>query len=293
MEGGCKVDVTSVTELRSLLAGHCVAPLKRWGQNFLIDGNISRAIITLIDPGPEDTILEIGPGAGALTLPLARAGCRLLAVERDLRLKPVLEQVLEGQAQVRFIWSDIMEVDVPALGPNKIVGNLPYYLTSPLLFRLLKPGLTADRLVFMVQDEVADRIVAAPGTKAYGALSVVCAYRTNPRRAIRVAPSAFWPQPEVHSAVVAMERKPAPATVDERLLFAIIEAAFAHRRKTLANCLRFLRLDPHLTGRALAAAGINPVRRGETLSVEEFMALSSAIEAVSPGAALRGQGGEC
>ena len=272
--------VSSVSFLRQLLAEHGIAPRKRWGQNFLIDRRMLDKLVAGISPQPDDKIVEIGPGPGVLTRALAMAGSQVLAVDIDGRFESVLLEVLGDYAEhLDFHQGDALAFDFLAHGADKVVGNLPYYITSPLLFRLLKPREIPKSMVFMVQLEVAERICASPGRKNYGVLSVVCGYRTDRRLLFKVPPSSFWPQPDVHSAAVKLEVAAGswlPQIVEPHF-FRVVEAAFSQRRKTLTNSLAPLELERCRLREALASSGVDPRCRAEQLSVGDFCRLTLAL----------------
>lgn len=254
---------------------------KRLGQNFLIDEQVVNEIVKAADVGPDDTVLEIGPGIGTLTQGLAEAGGAVVAVELDAKLVGVLTRTLEGYDNVRIVHGDILRIDISreimAAG-YKVVANLPYYITTPIIMTLLEEKLPIERLVTMVQKEVAERMVARPGGKDYGALSVAVQYYTDPAIILTVAPDSFMPAPAVESAVVrCMVRRHPPVNVrDEKIFFRVVRAAFAQRRKTLSNALKTTGLEPDAIRAMLTAAGIDGRRRGETLSLDEFAALANA-----------------
>ncbi len=280
--------LTSPSVLHELLRRHGVTPRRRWGQNFLIDENILRKIPRAAQIAPGDEVLEVGPGPGALTVALAQAGARVWAVELDPRLMGVLAETTAAYPQVHPVQADILTWPWSEhLAPErtKVVSNLPYYLISPLLGRLL-----ADRfplLVLLVQQEVAHRLLARPGQADYGSLSVRVAYHATGEIIARVSPGAFYPRPEVASAVVRLTRRPVPpVAVDEAALFAVVRAAFGHRRKTLRTALaQGLSLPAEKVRSLLAAAAIDGERRGETLTLEEFAMLAAALSRreVDPG----------
>ncbi len=254
---------------------------KRLGQNFLVDEDVVAAIVAAAAIEPGDAVLEIGPGIGTLTQGLAEAGAAVTAVELDARLVTVLGQTLAGYDNVRLVHGDILKVDISremTKEPYKVVANLPYYITTPILMRLLEQRLPVSLLVTMVQKEVAERMVAKPGGKDYGALSVAVQYYTAPEIVFTVPPSAFIPAPAVESAVIrcAVRAVPPVAVADERMFFRTVKAAFAQRRKTLANGLKAAGLPPAAAAEVLAAAGIDGNRRGETLSLAEFAAVADA-----------------
>jgi 16S rRNA (adenine1518-N6/adenine1519-N6)-dimethyltransferase len=246
---------------------------KRFGQHFLTDRHYVDAIVAAIAPAPSDAMAEIGPGTGILTERLARVvgTLHVIEIDRDLAAR------LRGNyspAKVVVHEADALEFDFATLpSPLRVVGNLPYNVSSPVLFRMAE---IAERLVdcvFMLQKEVVDRMVAAPGTADYGRLSVMLQYRFAMERLLEVPPDAFTPPPRVESAVVSMRPLPAgrPRARDEARFAALAGAAFAQRRKTLRTAAR-----AHVTDEEFAAAGIDATRRGETLSVAEFIALSDA-----------------
>lgn len=270
-----------------MLARFNLAPLTRLGQHFLVDPGVLDKIMAATDPGAGDTILEIGPGLGTVTRALAPRVARVIAVEVDRGLLRALEYTLRGLANVRVVGGDALKLDLADLlageGPAKVVSNLPYYITTPLIFRLLDAG-PFPRLVLMVQEEVARRLAAGPGTPAYGALTVNVAARYRVGVVARVSRQAFYPVPGVDSTVLVLHprppREPAPS---RRTLEAVVRAAFGQRRKTLTGALAGgeLGLERAAVRRAVELAGIDGGRRGETLSLEEFENLARAVEDLS------------
>ena len=255
---------------------------KRLGQNFLIDGAVVRGIVEAAGVVPGDRVLEIGPGIGTLTQGLAEAGADVTAVELDKKLPEVLAHTLAGYGNVRIVPGDILKVDLAELmgeAPFKVVANLPYYITTPILMELLERRLPITRLVTMVQKDVAERMTAMPGGKDYGALSVAVQYYTEPEIVLEVPPKSFLPAPEVDSVVIScrVREKPAVAAADERMFFRVVKAAFGQRRKTLANAMKGAGFQKEEIARAFEAAGLDAGRRGETLSLQEFAVLANAL----------------
>ncbi len=267
---------------RHILKAFDLHASKRLGQNFLIHGGTVEAIVETADICPGDRVLEIGPGIGTLTQGLAEAGASVTAVELDKKLPAVLAETLSGYDRVRIVGGDILKTDIPALmgeEPFKVVANLPYYITTPILLTLLERRLPITRIVTMVQREVAERMIALPGGRDYGALSVAVQYYTEPRLAIEVSPRCFLPPPAVESAVMdcVVRKTPSVAVEDEKHFFRVVRAAFGQRRKTIGNALKSLGLPRDILQGALSKAGIDPLRRGETLSLSEFAALAGAL----------------
>lgn len=254
---------------------------KRLGQNFLIDPNIVRKIVALADVKPEDTVLEIGPGRGVLTDALSHAAGRVVAVEID----PVLHRLLqERQAEwpnVELVCEDALRYPLERLPLGTIVvANLPYYISTPLLFRLLDGRDRFPRMVLMLQDEVADRLVAKPDSSDYGVLSVMAQYTAEITKAFKVSAQCFRPRPEVGSAVVLLRAKelvPLPAE-EEPAFAALVKSAFAHRRKTLVNSLRDEGYEQQPVVRALTDMGISPTARAETLALDAFIDLTRRLD---------------
>lgn len=280
-------NLTSPGDVRALLARYGIVPRKSLGQHFLVAAPVLDKIVDALAPGAADTVVEIGPGLGVLTQRLAATGASIIAVELDGRLLPVLRETLAPYRNVGVVHGDALQVDFNSLvaahggkTPYKVAGNLPYNITGPLVARLLREPCSVERLVFMVQKEVADRFVAQPGTREYGSLTILVQYRTHCRVVAGVSRRCFYPPPEVASAVVQMvvrEEPPAPV-LDERLFWSVVRAAFAQRRKTLKNALRAqMGVDTRCCERVLAQVGIDPQRRGETLSIGEFAALTNAL----------------
>jgi len=254
---------------------------KRLGQNFLVDEGVVDAIVAAAGVRPGDAVLEIGPGIGTLTQGLLEAGAKVVAVELDQRLVRVLRETLAGYEDVRVVHGDILKINIPqqmAIAPYKVVANLPYYITTPILLLLLEQRLPVSVLVAMVQKEVAQRMVAAPGGKDYGALSVAVQYFTVPEIVLTVPPRSFIPAPAVESAVIrcTVRERPPVEVADEEAFFRVVKAAFAQRRKTLANALKAAGID---AAAVLAAAGVDGGRRGETLALAEFAAVTNAYKA--------------
>jgi 16S rRNA (adenine1518-N6/adenine1519-N6)-dimethyltransferase len=256
------------------------------GQHLLVSRHILDRIVAAAALEPGDVVLEIGGGIGTLTQALARTGARVITVEVDPRLVPVLRAVCGREPRVHVVHGDAMTLPWTALPwtPTAVVANLPYAIASPLLVRLLEAG-TGRRLVVMVQEEVADRLLAAPGTPAYGLLTVLVQLYARPTLVVRVPRTAFYPMPQVRSAVVRLDVHARPVRPPDRLpeVVAVARAAFAQRRKMLRAALREVggrRLDAAAVVAWCARAGIDPRRRGETLSVEEFARLADVREDV-------------
>lgn len=257
---------------------------KKLGQNFLIDARIVQGIVEAAEIEPGDRVLEIGPGIGTLTQGLAEAGADVTAVELDKKLPTVLKETLKAYDNVRIVPGDILKVNIPEImgdAPFKVAANLPYYITTPILMTLLERRLPITHMVTMVQREVAERMTAKPGSRIYGALSVAVQYYTEPQIVLDVPPRSFIPAPEVMSVVVScrVRKEPAVAVQDEKLFFRVVKAAFGQRRKTLMNALKGGGFSKEAVRDALEQSGIDPTRRGETLTLEEFGRLADAFAA--------------
>ena len=253
---------------------------KKMGQNFLIDSSIVEGIVTAAEISPTDHVLEIGPGIGTLTQGLAESGAAVVAVELDRKLVDVLGKTLADYDNVRIVPGDILKVDISqemAAASYKVVANLPYYITTPIIMKLLEERLPISLLVTMIQQEVALRMIASPGSKDYGALSVAVQYYTEPEIMFVVPPTSFIPAPKVHSAVLRcrIRREPPVAVTSEADFFKVVRAAFCQRRKTLGNSLQGGSLPAALVASMLEQTGIDGKRRGETLSLAEFAALAN------------------
>ena len=263
---------------------------KKYGQNFLIDAHVLDKIIHAAEIGEDDYVLEIGPGIGTMTQYLCECAGRVAAVEIDKNLIPVLQETLEGYENVDIINADILKLDVAELvrsenggRPVKVVANLPYYITTPIIMELFESHAPIHSVTVMVQKEVADRMQAAPGGKDYGALSLAVQYYAKPEIVANVPPNCFMPRPAVASAVIRLQRYEAPpvSVQDERLMFALIRASFNQRRKTLANGLynaAGLHFAKEQVKKALSEAGIAENIRGEKLSLAQFALLSDILK---------------
>lgn len=279
---GLQATIASPSVTRHIMKAFNLRASKRLGQNFLVDANIVRGIVEAAGAQPGDRILEIGPGIGTLTQGLAESGADVTAVELDKKLPAVLAETLAGYDNVKIVPGDILKVNIPEImgnQPFKVAANLPYYITTPILMALLEQHLPISVLVTMVQKEVALRMIAQPGSKAYGALSVAVQYYTRPHIALDVPPRSFIPAPEVDSVVIVCDvrEKPAVEVKDEKMFFRVVKAAFGQRRKTIANALKGAGFDKESIQEAFAASGIDAGRRGETFSLEEFGALADGF----------------
>ena len=262
---------------------------KKFGQNFLIDPRVLDKIIAAAEITKDDFVLEIGPGIGTMTQYLAEAAREVTAVEIDRNLIPILQETLAEYDNVTVINEDVLKVDIAALAqeknggrPIKVVANLPYYITTPIIMGLFESHVPLDSITIMVQKEVADRMQAGPGTKDYGALSLAVQYYASPYLAANVPPNCFMPRPNVGSAVIRLTRyeKPPVEVQDEKLMFRLIRASFNQRRKTLVNGLKN---SPELSYtkeeilETLGRAGLSENVRGEALTLEQFAALADAF----------------
>ena len=262
---------------------------KKYGQNFLIDTHVLDKIIGAAQIGPDDFVLEIGPGIGTMTQYLAEAAREVVAVEIDTKLIPILQDTLKEYDNVTVLNEDILKVDIRKIAeeknggkPIKVVANLPYYITTPIIMGLFESEVPLDYITVMVQKEVADRMQVGPGTKDYGALSLAVQYYAEPYIVANVPPNCFIPRPAVGSAVIRLTRyqeKPVKVN-DASFMFKIIRASFNQRRKTLQNGLynsSELRIPKEKTVAALEEMGLTPTIRGEKLSLEEFAQLSDIL----------------
>ena len=265
---------------------------KRFGQNFLIDTHVLEKIIAASEITKEDFVLEIGPGIGTMTQYLAEAAREVAAVEVDRSLIPILEDTLKEWDNVEVINEDILKVDIRELAlkknggkPIKVVANLPYYITTPIIMGLFENQVPIDSITIMVQKEVADRMQVGPGTKDYGALSLAVQYYAKPKIVANVPPNCFMPRPKVGSAVIRLERyeQPPVKVNSEKKMFQIIRASFNQRRKTLVNGLKNaqgLNYSREEIEQALKKCGLSPNVRGEALSLLQFAELSNALDEI-------------
>lgn len=280
-------NMTSPREVVHFMSRYGLKPQSALGQNFLIDGNIVQKITTAAGLSPGEGVLEIGPGAGALTMNLARLGARVLALELDRGLVRLLEDILQPFPDVRVLPGDALKADYQNLiqahfPPGcavKLISNLPYYLSSPLMYRIFEQRFPFDGAVLMFQKEVARRFLAEPGDPAYSSLSVLCQYYTRSHLLFPVSKQVFWPRPEVESAVISLlPRPPVLNSGEELLLWRIVKAAFQHRRKTLLNSLMHAFSLPRDTFSALLTeADVDPLCRPESLPVTLFAKLTRII----------------
>jgi len=264
---------------------------KSLGQNFITDPGVIDSIIEGAEIGPDDLVIEIGPGIGVLTSAAADAAAKVVAVEIDARLIPILEETLAGYDNIEIVNKDILKTDLNEIideqmeagafaGSVRIIGNLPYYITTPIIMQIFEGGVKADSVTVMMQKEVADRIEAGPGSKTYGAISVCVQYYCDVEKVCKVPKEVFIPRPKVDSAVLNFRiRKQKPAHLeDEKVFFACIKAGFGKRRKTLLNSLTGIcGLDKEAVGEILSEAEIDPTRRAETLDIEEFAAIANLV----------------
>ncbi|EKN64409.1 16S rRNA (adenine(1518)-N(6)/adenine(1519)-N(6))-dimethyltransferase RsmA [Schinkia azotoformans] len=283
-------DIATPVRTKAILEKYGFSFKKSLGQNFLIDLNILNRIVDFAELTVNSGAIEIGPGIGALTEQLAKRAKKVVAFEIDQRLLPILKETLEPYPHVKVIHEDVLKANVNQViteefGEDQdlmVVANLPYYVTTPIIMKLLTDQLPIRGIVCMLQKEVADRIAAAPGTKDYGSLSIAIQYYTEAKTVMIVPKTVFIPQPNIDSAVIRLTKRPEPAVkvTDEEFFFTVVRASFAQRRKTIFNNLssHFAQtIEKKNIEKALHAAGIDPKRRGETLSIEEFGRLSDEL----------------
>lgn len=251
------------------------------GQNFLIRPNVVRAIAEAAELAPGTPVMEIGPGIGTLTQALARTGAEVTAFEIDRSLENVLAHTMEPYDNVRIIYEDVLKADLPAVLGERTwhaAANLPYYITTPILLYLIQSELPISLFVFMMQKEVAERILAEPGSKAYGALTIAVQYYCTVEPVMDIPPAAFIPRPQVTSTVLKLRRRetPAVAVKEEKLFFRLVKMGFGQRRKVFTNAMKTGGISAELGAAMLEAAGIDGKRRGETFSMEEYARLADA-----------------
>lgn len=276
-----EVDLSNPDVVRYVVNRFGLRMNKKLGQNFLIRHAVVDDIASAAELHEGDPVLEIGPGIGTLTQALAETGAAVTAVELDDHLLPVLDKTLEHYDNVRIVHGDIMRIDIDEVmghRPFKVCANLPYYITTPIIMKLLEQKLPIEKIVVMVQKEVAERMVAAPGSKIYGALSVSVQYYTEPHMLFEISPKCFMPAPEVTSAVVSMDVRTAPPVqvLEEKRFFQVVKTAFSQRRKTFSNTLKSAGLSKEQVAGILEASHIDGSRRGETMSLQEFAAVADA-----------------
>ena len=279
------MNLCDINQIKALLTRHGFRFSKSMGQNFLIEDWVPREIAKASGAGPGAGVLEVGPGIGPLTRELAGRADKVVSVELDTALLPILAETLRDCPMAEVIWGDILKTDIPVLAGEKFQGltpiacaNLPYNITTPAITALIEAH-CFSAITVMIQREVAKRICAAPGTADYGAFSVYCQYHTSPEYLFEVPPDCFIPAPKVTSAVVRMEPRPAPPEVDDPAhFFRVVKAAFALRRKTLLNSLSAgLGGQREEIAQAIAACGLPPDVRGERLSIPQFAQLSRRL----------------
>ena len=281
----------SLSATKEIINKYSFAFQKKFGQNFLIDSNILESIVSAADITKDDFVLEIGPGIGTMTQYLCEAARQVVAVEIDKMLIPILKDTLSEYDNVEVINQDVLKLDIKALAqeknngkPIKVVANLPYYITTPIIMGLFESKVPIESITIMVQKEVADRMQTGPGSKDYGALSLAVQYYADAKVQLNVSASCFMPRPNVDSAVIKLTAHEKPVVdVDETLMFKVIRASFNQRRKTLVNSLKNsseLDYTKEEIVQAIKAIGKEENIRGEKLTLEEFAALSNSLKVV-------------
>ena len=279
--------IANISETKAIIEKYGFSFQKRFGQNFLIDSNIIDKIIQGAELTKEDVVLEIGPGIGSLTQAMAESAKKVIAVEIDKKLIPVLEDTLGGYDNVRIINEDILKLEImkviaeEGVEQIKVVANLPYYITTPIIMNLLEKKLPITSITVMIQREVAERMDAVPGTKAYGSLSLATSYYAHTELITMVKPDCFIPKPTVGSAVIKLTRRETPSVsvLDEAILFKIIKGGFAQRRKTLINSLTNSQpqFEKKQVIQALQDLGLDIKIRGEALNLNQYASLTNKL----------------
>lgn len=270
-------ELLGARRLREMLDARAVRPRRDLGQNFVVDPNTIRKVVDAARLGPEDRVLEIGAGGGSLTLGLAAVAAGVVAVEVDARLLPVLEEVLAGVSNVEVLHADALRLRLDGLAVNRLVGNLPYGIAPSLVIRVLAEAPRVGELTFMTQREVGERFASRPGSRTYGATSVLVGYFGVASVVAQVSRNAFYPVPNVDSVIVRIVRRTGAPNVDLEPFRAVVKAAFSQRRKMLRNTLTALAGSPGVAERALEDCGIDPRARAESLGVEEFVRLAQRL----------------
>ncbi len=276
------MDLTNPTQIKDLLERHNFHFSKTFGQNFLITRQIPEKIALSAQIDENTTVLEIGPGIGCLTRCLAKQAKKVVTVEIDDRLIPILKETLRDMDNVQVVHNDILKTDLPALfsGEEKLAvcANLPYNITTPILVYLLESGLKFDSITVMVQKEVAQRFCAVKGSKDYGAITLFLNYYTKPKMLFSVAAGNFLPKPRVDSAVLRLQAIEPPVDTDPKELFRIIRGAFSMRRKTLQNTLASIGISKEKTAEALQSMNLSPSARGEELDLQQYATLTALLK---------------
>lgn len=278
----------TVTELKSVLSRYGITPRKYLGQNFLVDNNMAAAVVKACGFSREDRVLEIGPGFGALTQLISLAVKKVVAVEKDRAVCAALAELVKTVTNIELICSDFLKLDLDGIFPEeqgriKVIGNLPYYITTPIVEKLILNKDRLEAIFITVQKEVAHRICAKPGGKDYGSLSCFAQFYTNPAILLEIDKRAFYPQPEVDSSFLRLSvlDKP-PVDVDnEEKFFGVIRSAFGKRRKTILNSLlyaEFINLDKAALASLIKRIGLNPLARPEELSLGEFAKIANSLD---------------
>jgi len=272
-------------ELRALLKKHDIRPNKRLGQNFLVDKNMQRKMLKNCNLAGDDVVLEIGPGLGALTLDIAQRAGKIFAIEKDTRLSDILKKFASGYSNIEVISQDILKFDIRKAFRGrklKVIGNLPYYITSPIIAYLIENRKYIDSIFLTVQKEVGNRLAAGPGTKDYSPITIFTQFYTEPHLLFIIAKGVFYPQPEVDSSFLRLDiaKRPRFRVKDEKLFFKIVRTAFSKRRKTILNALAsgdILGLKKQDVEQVLKANRIDPMKRPEMLTLQDFASLSNHL----------------
>jgi 16S rRNA (adenine1518-N6/adenine1519-N6)-dimethyltransferase len=275
------METLGAARVQGALDRHGVKPARGLGQNFVVDPNTVRKMVAIARLAGPERVLEIGAGAGSLTVALAASAAEVMAVELDRKLIPVLEENVATLPNVTIVQGDALRMSLADFGAECLVGNLPYSIATPLVVKVLAEAPGISELTVMTQREVGKRLAATPGSKAYGQVSVVVAFHARAAVAASVSRSAFWPAPRVDSVIVRIERRPELPTVPLADLSAVVRAAFAQRRKTLRNALAPLAGSGTVAARVLAGAGVDPGSRAEEIGLEEFTRVAEALSSPS------------
>ena len=282
------MNLTSATQLKNILAAHRIHPKKRFGQNFLIDGNVLGKLLDSAEISQHSNVLEIGAGLGVVSRELANQAGKVICVEVDRDMEPFLSELLSDKPNAEIVIADFLKINITDFLSERgggrwiVIANLPYYITTPILTKLIDAKSNFDEITLMMQREVASRLKSAAGTSDYGAISVFVQYHCCIESVMKVSRNVFFPIPDVDSELIRLTIRPKPAVnvADENLFFSIVRAAFGKRRKTLLNALSSsvdLGWDRSHSEVVLAAAGIDSSRRGETLTMSEFAAICGSV----------------